>query len=87
MSQETASRPVRAHRRRRTILLIAIALILVVAISIVAVSCLNTEQPEAPTVTVDRGTVALAVSASGRSPRATGRAWGSPTAAPSRRCS
>ena len=33
MSQDTVSTPVRSHRRRRTILLIAIALILVVAIS------------------------------------------------------
>src|SRR5690242_3780478 len=65
MSQETASRPVRAHRRRRMILLIAIALIIVVAVSLVDVSCLNNEQPGTPTVTVDRGTVALAVSASG----------------------
>ena len=73
MSQETASRPVRTHRRRRTILLIAIALILVVAISLVAMSCLNTEQPESPTVTVDRGTVALAVLTSGEPTVAYGR--------------
>ena len=66
MSQDTASStPVRKHRRRRTILLIAIALILVVAISLVAVSCQTGDETGPPTVTVDRGTVALAVSASG----------------------
>ena len=65
MSQDTATAPVRSHRRRRTILLIAIALILVVAISIVAVSCQTGDETGPPTVTVDRGTVALAVSASG----------------------
>src|SRR5688500_16126846 len=65
MSQDTVSTPVRSHRRRRTILLIAVALILVVAISIVAVSCQTGDETGPPTVTVDRGTVALAVSASG----------------------
>ena len=38
---------------------------LVVAISIVAVSCQTGDETGPPTVTVDRGTVALAVSASG----------------------
>jgi HlyD family secretion protein len=65
MSQDIASRPSRLHGRRRTILLIAVALVLIVAITLLGVSCLNREQAGPPTVTVDRGTVALAVSASG----------------------
>ena len=52
-------------RRHRRLLLVAIAVILIVAISVVAVSCTGNEEPGPPTVTVDRGTVALAVSASG----------------------
>ena len=52
-------------RRHRRLLLVAIALILIVAISVVAVSCMGNEEPGPPTVTVDRGTVALAVSAAG----------------------
>jgi multidrug efflux pump subunit AcrA (membrane-fusion protein) len=52
-------------RRHRRLLLVAIAVILIVAISIVAISFMGNEEPGPPTVTVDRGTVALAVSASG----------------------
>ncbi len=52
-------------RRHRRLLLVAIAVILIVAISVVAVSCTGNNEPGPPTVTVDRGTVALAVSASG----------------------
>ena len=52
-------------RRHRRLLLVAIAVILIVAIAIVAVSFMGNEEPGPPTVTVDRGTVALAVSASG----------------------
>jgi multidrug efflux pump subunit AcrA (membrane-fusion protein) len=52
-------------RRHRRLLLVAIAVILIVAISVVAVSCSGNEEPGPPSVTVDRGTVALAVSASG----------------------
>ena len=65
MSQDIASTPVRQHGRRRTILLIATALVLIVAITIVAVSCSGNNETGPPTVVVDRGTVALAVSASG----------------------
>ncbi len=52
-------------RRRRMILLVTIALVLVVAIGLVGVSCLNQEEAGPPTAQVDRGRVALAVSASG----------------------
>ena len=52
-------------RRHRRLLLVAIAVILIVAITVVAVSFMGNEEPGPPTVTVDRGTVALAVSASG----------------------
>ena len=65
MSEDIASTPVRQHGRRRTILLIATALVLIVAITIVAVSCSGNNETGPPTVVVDRGTVALAVSASG----------------------
>ena len=62
----TAANPdTRSRRRRRVILLIAIAAVLVVAISLVAVSCLSNKAATPPTVRVDRGTVALAVNASG----------------------
>jgi multidrug efflux pump subunit AcrA (membrane-fusion protein) len=47
------------------ILLVTIALVLVVAIGLVGVSCLNQEEAGPPTAQVDRGRVALAVSASG----------------------
>jgi len=65
MSEDIASTPVRQHGRRRTILLIATALVLIVAITIVAVSCSGNNETGPPTVVVDRGTVALSVSASG----------------------
>lgn len=66
MSQAVAAGPRQPwYRRRRVVLLIAIALALVVAISLVAVSCLGQQDTTAPTVRVDRGRVALAVSASG----------------------
>src|SRR5215213_3554545 len=65
MSEDIASTPVRQHGRRRTILLIATALVLIVAITVVAVSCSGNNETGPPTVVVDRGTVALAVSASG----------------------
>jgi HlyD family secretion protein len=65
MTTATAAPDTRRLRRRRVILLVAIATVLIVAISLVAVSCLSSNQPESPTVRVDRGTVALAVNASG----------------------
>ena len=65
MSTDIAARPGRLHGRRRTILLIATALVLIVAITVVAVSCSGNNETGPPTVVVDRGTVALAVSASG----------------------
>ena len=68
MSQDIASTPVRQHGRRRTILLIATALVLIVAITVVAVSCSGNNETGPPTVVVDRGTVALAVSAWGSIP-------------------
>jgi HlyD family secretion protein len=66
MSQALAAAPsTRRHRRRRFLLLAAIALVLIVAITVVAVSCTSNNSSGPPTVRVDRGTVALAVSASG----------------------
>ena len=67
MTQDTADAAPASRRlsRRRAVLISAIALILIAAIALVAVSCTNSGQNGPPTVRVDRGTVALAVSASG----------------------
>ena len=66
MSQAVAANPrLQWFRQRRNILIIAIAVVLVIAVSLVAVSCLNRSDTTAPTVRVDRGSVALAVNASG----------------------
>jgi HlyD family secretion protein len=66
MTQDVAtSAPGTRHRRRRIVLLAAISLLLIIAITLVAVSCINGEDAGPPTVRVDRGPVALAVSASG----------------------
>jgi HlyD family secretion protein len=67
MTQDTADAAPANRRlsRRRAVLISAIALILIAAIALVAVSCTNSGQNGPPTVRVDRGPVALAVSASG----------------------
>ena len=67
MSQDTvaAGPDTGRQRRRRLILIGAIAVAMVVAVSLVAVSCLSQPTATPPTVRVDRGPVALAVSASG----------------------